>query len=114
MADHDIFVSAGRTDEVRAVIETELGAAFSASDDPDAMQALMTGATKVFFHDSHDLEDDHDFAVTRYRYWVNVHDSARNEQDQFVVAERIFDAVKARGWPAMLSFNLQGHIALHP
>lgn len=76
MADHDIFVSARRPDEVRAAIETEPGASFSASEDPGSFHALVTGAIKVFFHDSH--------------------------------------ALKARGWPVMLSFNLQGHLAVHP
>ena len=115
MADHDIFVSADiPADQVRAVIETELGASFKASDDPDPIHALATGAIKVFFHDSHDFEDDHDFAVTQYRYWISVHDAARNEQRQLAAAEQIFDALKTRGWPAMLSFNLQGHLAVHP
>jgi hypothetical protein len=76
--------------------------------------ALATGTTKVFFHDSHAFEDDHDFAVSRYRYWISVKDSARNEQRQLAVAQRISDAVKAEGWPAMLSFDLQGSIAVCP
>jgi len=114
VADHDIFVSAPRPDEVRAVIETELAASFTASQDPDPVPALVTGATKVFFHDSHEFEDDRDFAVTQYRYWISVHDSASNEQRQLATAKRIFNALKARGWPVMLSFNLQGHIAVHP
>jgi hypothetical protein len=51
----------------------------------------------VFFHDSHPFEDDTDFAVSRYRYWVNVEDSARDQQRQLAIAQRVFDAVKARG-----------------
>jgi hypothetical protein len=68
----------------------------------------------VFFHDSHDFEDDRDFTVTRYRYWISVHDSARDEQRQLATAQRIFDAVKAQTWPVMLSFNLQGNIDRYP
>jgi hypothetical protein len=70
LADHDVFVSAPHPDEVRAAIETELGASFSANEDPDPVHALVTGATKVFFHDSHEFEDDRDFAVTQYRCWI--------------------------------------------
>ena len=115
MADHDIFVSAERpADEVRAVIEAELRTAFSPSDEPDPVPALVTATTKVFFHDSHEFEDDQDFAVSRYRYWINVHDANRDEQRQLAVAQQIFDAVKAQTWPAMLSFNLQGSIAVYP
>jgi hypothetical protein len=115
VTEHDIFVSAEPpADEVRAVIEAELGATFSASEDPDPVPALVTGATQVFFYDSHEFEDDRDFTVSRYRYWISVHDSARDQQRQLAVAQRIFDAVKAQGWPAMLSFDLQGNIAVYP
>jgi hypothetical protein len=30
------------------------------------------------------------------------------------VARKIFDAVKAAGWPAMLSYGLQGNLAIYP
>lgn len=68
----------------------------------------------MFFHDSHEFEDDRDFAVMRYRYWISVHDSERDEQRQLTIARRIFDAMKARTWEAMLSHNLQSSIAIHP
>ena len=115
MADHDIFVSAERpADEVRAVIEAELRTAFTASDEPEPVPALVTATTKVFFHNSHEFGDDQHFAVSRYRYWINVHDGARDERRQLAVAQQIFDAVKAQAWPVMLSFNLQGNIAVYP
>lgn len=115
MADHGIFVSAERpAGAVRAVIETALEATFGISEDPEPLPALVTGVTKVFFNDSHGFEDDRDFAVSRYRYWINVHDSARDEQRQLAVAQRVFDAVKAQAWPAMLSFNLQDTITVYP
>ena len=115
MADHDIFVSAERpAGEVLAVIETELEAAFSISENPDPVPALVTGTTKVFFYDSHEFEDDRDFAVSRYHYWINVHDSARDEKRQLAIAQRVFDAMKAQAWPTMLSFNLQDAITIYP
>jgi hypothetical protein len=76
--------------------------------------ALAAGSTKVFFHDSHAFEDDAGFPVSRYRYWVSVHDADRDEERQLATAQRIFDAVKAKGWPAMLSFDLQGSLAVYP
>lgn len=115
MTDHDILVSdKPPARQVRAVIEAELETAFQPSEDPDPIPALVTGTTKVFFHDSHDFEDDHDFAMTRYHYWISVHDSARDEQRQLAIAQRIFDAVKAQTWPVMLSFNLQDSVAVYP
>jgi hypothetical protein len=68
----------------------------------------------VFFRDSHPFEDDVDFPVSRYRYWVSVQDSARDEGRQLAVAQRVFDAVKAAGWPVLLSHGLQGTGATHP
>ena len=100
--------------EVRAVIKAELETTFSASDDPDPVPALVTATTRVFFHDNHEFEDDQDFAVSRYRYWISVHDAARDERRQLAVAQRISGAVKAQAWSAMLSFNLQGSIAVYP
>jgi hypothetical protein len=115
LTDHDIFVSAERpADEVRAVIEAELRTPFTASDDPHPVPALVTATTKVFFYHSHRFEDDRDFAVSRYRYWINVHDATRDEQRQLAVAQQIFDAVKAQTWPFMLTFNLQGSLAVYP
>ncbi len=115
MTQHDVFVA---TDYpvavVRAVIEAALGNAFQPSQDPEPVPALTIGPTKVFLHDRHPFEDDADFAVSRYRYWVNVEDSARDQQRQLEIAQRVFDAVKAAGWPAMLSFGLQGHLAVYP
>jgi hypothetical protein len=115
MNDHDVFVSGEAPAEVvRAVIEMALGAAFGPSEEPEPVPALIAGATKVFFHDDHPFEDDTGFAVSRYRYWISVRDSARDEVRQLAVARKVFDAVKAAGWPAMLSYGLQGHIAVYP
>jgi hypothetical protein len=52
--------------------------------------------------------------VSRYRYWVSVRNSGRDEERQLAVARKIFDAVKAAGWPAMLSYGLQGNLAIYP
>jgi hypothetical protein len=115
MTEHDVFVSAERpAGVVRAVIEAALGTAFRPSQDPDPVPALAIGTTKVFFHDSHPFEDDADFAVSRYRYWVSVEDSARDEDRQFAIARQVFDSVKTEGWPVMLSFGLQGSLAVYP
>ena len=86
-------------------------APFKPSQDPELVLALIAGATRVFFHDDHQFEDDTGFAVSRYQYWVSVKDSGRNEERQLAVAERVFDAVRASGWPAMLSYGLQGNLA---
>jgi hypothetical protein len=115
MNDHDVFVASGApADAVRAVIETALGAAFTPSEDSESVPALVAGATKVFFHDDHPFEDDTGFAVSRYRYWISVRDSARDEGRQLAVARKIFDAVKSAGWPAMLSYGLQGSLTIYP
>lgn len=115
MNDHDVFVSGGApADAVRAAIEAALGAAFSPSQEPEPVPALIAGATKVFFHDDHPFEDDTGFAVSRYRYWISVRDSGRDEGRQLAVARKVFDVVKAAGWPAMLSYGLQGNIAIYP
>lgn len=115
MTEHDIFVS---TDSppgvVRAIIEAALGTAFKASQDAEPVPALVIGTTKVFFHDSHLFEDDQDFAVSRYRYWVSVQDSARDAERQLAIAQQVFNALKAEGWPVMLSFDLQGSLAVYP
>jgi hypothetical protein len=55
-----------------------------------------------------------DFAVSRYRYWISVHDSARDEERQLASAQRVFGAMKAQAWPALLSFNLQSIITVYP
>ncbi len=81
---------------------------------PRTRPALATGTTLVFFYDSHPFDDDVDFAGSRYRSRVNVHDTARNAERQLAIARRVFDAVKAEGWPTMLSFCTQGNIALYP
>jgi hypothetical protein len=115
MNDHDVFVSAeAPADAVRAVIETALGAAFSPSQEPEPVPALAAGATKVFFQEDHPFEDDTNFAASRYRYWISVRDSARDEERQLAVARKVFDAVKAEGWPVMLSYGLQGNLAIYP
>ncbi|SRR6266851_1781057 len=115
MTEHDIFVS---TDSppgvVRAIIEAALGTAFQASQDAEPVPALVIGTTKVFFHDSHLFEDDQDFAVSRYRHWVSVQDPARDAQRQLAIAQQVFNALKAEGWPVMLSFDLQGSLAVYP
>lgn len=115
MNDHDVFVSGeAPADVLRAVIETALDAAFRPSLDPEPVPALIAGGTKVFFHDDHPFEDDTGFAVSRYRYWVSVEDSDRDEERQLAVARKVFDAVKAAGWPSMLSYGLQGNLATYP
>jgi hypothetical protein len=115
MTEHDVFVSGEPPAEVvRAVIEAALGSAFGLSEDPDPVSALGVGTTKVFFHDDHPFEDDADFPVSRYRYWISVEDSARDEERQLDVARQIFDVMKAEHWPAMLSYGLQGSLAIHP
>ena len=115
MTEHDVFVATEcPASAVRAVIEAALGAAFKPSQDAKPVPALAIGTTKVFFHDSHPFEDDVNFAVSQYRYWVNIEDSARDEGRQLAIARRMFDAVTAEGWPAMLSFGLQGNLAIYP
>lgn len=115
MNEHDVFVSdEAPANAVRSAIETALGTVFRPSQDPEPVPALTVGATKVFFHDDHPFEDDTDFPVSRYRYWVSVQDSGREEERQATVASRVFDAVKAKGWPAMLSYGLQGSLAIYP
>ncbi|HWF81603.1 MAG TPA: hypothetical protein VN695_13555 [Streptosporangiaceae bacterium] len=115
MNDHEVFVEAHRdATVVRAAIEAALGATFAPGHGTELIPALVTGTTLVFFHDRHPFEDDADFAVTRYTYWVSIHDSARNADCQLATAQRVFEAVKARGWPAMLSYGTQGNLALYP
>ena len=115
MTQHDVFVATDCPGSaVRATIEVALGAAFKPSQDAEPVPALAIGTTKVFFHDGHPFEDDVDFAVSQYRYWVNIHDSARDENRQLAIARRVFDAVVAEGWSALLSFGLQGNLAVHP
>ena len=115
MTQHDIFVATEHPAAVvSAVIEAALGVAFQPSQGPDPVPALMTGGTKVFFHDSHPFEDDAEFPVSRYQYWVSVEDSARDEQRQLEIARRVFEAVTAEGWPAMLSLGLQGNVVIYP
>jgi hypothetical protein len=80
MTEHDVFVAGeDPASMVRAVIETALGMAFRPSQDSEPVPALAVGATKVFFHDDNPYEDDADFPVSRYRYWVSVEDSGRDE-----------------------------------
>jgi hypothetical protein len=115
MNEHDIFVADERPPVVvRAVIEAALGAAFTPGQGPEPSTFLATGTTTVFFHDSHPFEDDVDFPVTRYRYWANIHDTTRNIERQLAIARRVFDAVTAEGWPAMLSYGTQGQLAIYP
>jgi len=115
MNEHDVFVAAERpAGEVRAVIETGLGTAFRPAQDPDMVPVLVAGTTTVFLFDGHSFEDDVDFPVSRYRYWINIRDSARNSERQLAVARQVFDAARAQGWPAMLSFGTQGNIAIDP
>src|SRR5215813_6226192 len=113
MTEHDIFVS---TDSpaavVRANIEAALGAAFKASQDAEPVPALAIGTTKVFFHDSHLFEDDKDFAVSRYRYWVSVEDSARDEERQLAISQQVFDALRAEACAVLLSFDDLGSVAV--
>jgi hypothetical protein len=71
MNEHDVFVANERpAAEVRAVTEAALGAAFTPGQGPEPATFLATGTTMVFFEDSHSSEDDTDFPVTKYRYWV--------------------------------------------
>jgi hypothetical protein len=97
-----------------AVIETALGATFRPGHSTEPIPTPVTGTTLVFFRDRHPFEADADFAVTRYTYWVSIHDSARNADCQLATAQRVFEAAKARGWPAMLSYGAQGNLALYP
>jgi len=113
--EHDVFISGEAPDDVvRGVIESALGAAFRPSEDAEPVPMLIAGATKVFFRDDHPFEDDTAFPVSRYRYWLSVRDSGRDEERQLAVARKVFDAVKAAGWPAMLSYGLQGNLATYP
>lgn len=115
MTEHDVFFSGeGPADAVRAVIEAALGSAFRPSRDAEPVPALVARTTKVFFHDEHPFEDDAGFPASRYRYWVSVEDSARDEERQLAVARQVFDAVTAEGWSAMLSYGLQGSLAIYP
>lgn len=114
MTDHDLFITAADPAEVREVIAATLGAPFQPSQDTEPVPALAVGTTKVFFHDSHPFEDDTDLPVSRYQYWVSVEDSSYDEDHQLAIAQRIFDAIKATGWPVLLSYGLQGSIATHP
>lgn len=115
MNEHDVFVAAECPSAVvRAVIEAALGTSFAPGHGPDPVPFLAVGTTNVFFQESHPFEDDVDFAVSRYRYWVNVHDSARNSERQLEIARRVFEAAKAQDWPVMLSFGVQGHVAVYP
>ncbi|HEV2375997.1 MAG TPA: hypothetical protein VGS19_27990 [Streptosporangiaceae bacterium] len=115
MTPHDVFIAA--TDpaaEVREVIATALGAAFEPSRDVEPVPVLAVGPTQVFFHDSHPFEDDVDLPVSRYRYWVSVQDTGRDEDRQLAIAQRVFDAIKETGRPVLLSYGLQVTIATHP
>lgn len=115
MNHHDVFIAAVQpAPAVRAAIADALGAAFQPSLDPEPVPVLAVGPTKVFFHDSHHFEDDADFPVSRYRYWVNVQDSGHDENRQLEVARRVFDAARTAGWPALLSYAVQRSIAVHP
>ena len=115
MTEHDVFVSGEpRADVVRTAIEGALGSVFRLSQDSDPVPALLVGTTKVFFHDDHPFEDDAGFPVSRYRYWISVEDSARDEERQLDVARRVFGAAMTEGWPAMLSYELQGSLAAYP
>lgn len=78
MNEHEVFIAAKcPASVVRAAIEAALGATFTLGHDAEPVAALVTGTTMVFFHDSHPFEDDADFPVTRFTYWVNIRDSAR-------------------------------------
>jgi hypothetical protein len=115
MNEHDVFIAAGPpADLVRAVIEACLGTAFRPGQTPDPVPFLITASTKVFFSEGHPFEDDTDFPVSRYHYWINVHDAARNTERQLAIASQIFDAASAQGWAAMLSYGTQGNIAMCP
>lgn len=115
MNEHDVFVAAEcPAFVVRAAIEAALGATFTLSQDPEPVPALVTGTAMVFFHDSHPFEDDADFPVTRFTYWINIRDTGKDAERQLAIAWRVFRAVKGEGWSAMLSYGTQGHLALYP
>jgi hypothetical protein len=115
VTEHDVFVSGEvPATAVRAVIAAALGTMFRSSHDPEPVPALAVGGTKVFFHDDRPFDDDADFPVSRYRYWVSVEDSDRDEERQAAVASRVLGALKAQGWPVMLSHGLQGNLAVYP
>lgn len=79
-----------------ASIKAALGATFTLGHGPEPVPALVTGTTMVFLH-SHVFEDDADFPVTRFTYWVNVRDSARNTERQLAAGRRVFDTSRAEG-----------------
>jgi hypothetical protein len=115
MTPHDVFIATGDpATAVQGVIATALGTRFQPSQELEPIPALAVDTTSVFFHDGHPFEDDVNFPVSRYRYWVSVQDSARDEDRQLAIAKRVFDAVKASGWPVLLSHGLQGTMASHP
>jgi hypothetical protein len=115
MTPHDVFIAAeDPAPAVQGVIAAAFGGSFQLSLDSEPVPALTAGTTQVFFHASHPFEDDVDLPVSRYRYWVSVQDSARDEIRQLVIARRVFDAIKASGWPVLLSYGLQGSQASHP
>jgi hypothetical protein len=88
MNDHDVFVAAGcSAGALRAAIEAALGTSFEQGQGSGPVPALLAGATKVFYYESHPFEDDVvDFAVSRYCFWVSVHNSARNSGRQLAGA----------------------------
>jgi hypothetical protein len=115
MTQHDVFIATDApAAAVQEIIATALGGVFGPSQDGEPVPALAAGTATVFFHDSHPFDDDTDLPVSRYRYWVSVQDSTRDETRQLTTAQHIFDAIKTAGWPVLLSYGLQGSIATHP
>jgi hypothetical protein len=115
MTEHDLFIAADdQAGAVEDVIAAALNGTFHLSQDAEPVPVLAIGTTKVFFHRSHEFDDDVDLPASRYRYWVSVEDSARDETRQLAVASQIFDAIKKTGRPVLLSYGLQGSIARHP
>jgi hypothetical protein len=106
MNDHDVFVAAhSDATVVRAAIDTALGATFAPGHGTQPIPTLATCTTLVFFHDRHPLEDDADFAVTRYTYWINIHDSTRNADCHLATAARL----RGRDGPRLASHALLRH-----
>jgi hypothetical protein len=114
-ADDDVFIAGDEpAAEVQQAIAVALGEEFAPSTDPEPVPAIGVGPTLVFFHDEHDFDDDRDLRFSRYRYWVSVHDTQRDEERQLAVARRVFDAATAAGWNSLLTHDLQVLIARHP
>ena len=46
--------------------------------------------------------DDGRLSVSRHRYWMNIHDLARDAEHQLAIPRRVFNAMAAEGWRCRL------------